>query len=179
MPVATEPHLVRFAPEGPWRGETHRLCDRPGALSRLLEEVAAAGRRAGDPRRRVAAPGRPHELSAGRGDLRGRAGEQLAAFEAAGAARCARAARTAGSPACSSSVPAHNPLGPLDFAGVYDERSDRVHTLGELVDRGYEDAYRQFIEPVVGASGERSKQSNAELAAARRFIQQLYSRLPT
>jgi hypothetical protein len=26
--------------------------------------------------------------------------------------------------------------------------------VGELVDRGYEDAYRQFIDPVVGASGE-------------------------
>ena len=51
--------------------------------------------------------------------------------------------------------PSHNPLGPLDFAGVYDERSDRQHGVGELVDRGYEDAYRQFIEPVVAASGER------------------------
>jgi hypothetical protein len=38
---------------------------------------------------------------------------------------------------------------------VYDERSDRRYTLAELVDRGYEDAYRQFIDPVVGASGER------------------------
>ena len=51
--------------------------------------------------------------------------------------------------------PDHNPLGPLDFAGVYDERSDRRYSLSELVDRGYEDAYRQFIDPVVGASGER------------------------
>ena len=51
--------------------------------------------------------------------------------------------------------PAHNPLGPLDFAGVYDERSDRRSPLAELVDRGYEDAYRQFIEPVVAASAER------------------------
>jgi hypothetical protein len=51
--------------------------------------------------------------------------------------------------------PPHNPLGPLDFAGVYDERSDRVQSLSELLDRGYEDAYRQFIEPVVGAGGER------------------------
>jgi hypothetical protein len=50
--------------------------------------------------------------------------------------------------------PAHNPLGPLDFDGVYDERSDRIHALTELVDRGYEDAYRQFIEPVVAASGD-------------------------
>jgi hypothetical protein len=42
----------------------------------------------------------------------------------------------------------------MDVAGVYDERSDRRHTVSELVDRGYEDAYRQFIEPIVGASGE-------------------------
>ena len=51
--------------------------------------------------------------------------------------------------------PEHNPLAPFDFDGVYDERSDRHYTLSELVDRGYEDAYRQFIDPVVGASGER------------------------
>ena len=50
--------------------------------------------------------------------------------------------------------PGHNPVGPLDLAGAYDERSDRHQPLTELVERGYEDAYRQFIEPVVGASGE-------------------------
>jgi hypothetical protein len=49
----------------------------------------------------------------------------------------------------------YNPVGPLDVAGCYDERSDRRVTLAEVVDRGYEDAYRQFIDPVVGASGER------------------------
>ena len=51
--------------------------------------------------------------------------------------------------------PAHNPLGPLDFSGVYDERSDRPFVLAELVDRGYEDAYHQFIEPVVAAGADR------------------------
>jgi hypothetical protein len=97
---------------------------------------------------------RPHELSAGRADLRGRAGEQLAAFETAGLRDVLEhfGGRFAG---LFVIRPAHNPLGPLDFAGVYDERSDRMHTLAELVDRGYEDAYRQFIEPVVGASGDR------------------------
>src|SRR5207237_10220945 len=50
--------------------------------------------------------------------------------------------------------PEHNPMGPFDFAGAFDDRSDRVHGLEELIARGYEDAYRQFIEPVVGASGE-------------------------
>ena len=154
VPIATEPHLITFAPEGPWRGETHRVCDRPGALARLLEEVAIAG--AEQVVLLPASPpaGRPHELSSGRADLRGRAGEQLAAFEAAGLRDVLEhfGGRFAG---LFVIRPIHNPLGPLDFAGVYDERSDRRHTLAELVDRGYEDAYRQFIEPIVGASGER------------------------
>jgi hypothetical protein len=153
VPVATEPHLVTFAPESPWRGETHRVCDRPGALARLLEEVAIAGAEqiilvsASPP------PARVHELSSGRADVRGRAGEQLAAFETATLRDTLEhfGGRFAG---LFVIRPTHNPLGPLDFGGVYDERSDRRHTLAELVDRGYEDAYRQFIEPVVGASGE-------------------------
>ena len=50
--------------------------------------------------------------------------------------------------------PAHNAVGPFDFGGAYDEASDRRQDLVELMQRGYEDAYRQFIEPVVGDSGE-------------------------
>jgi len=50
--------------------------------------------------------------------------------------------------------PAHNPIGPFDVAGVYDEASDRTRTLAALVQQGHDDAYRQFIEPVV-AAGER------------------------
>ena len=50
--------------------------------------------------------------------------------------------------------PQYNPVGAFDFAGAYDERSDRHHSLGELMERGYEDAYRAFIDPVVAASGE-------------------------
>jgi hypothetical protein len=153
LPVAVAPHLVSFAAEGPWRGESHRLCDRPSALSRLLEEVAAAGVEqvlivSASPR-----GGRPHELSAPRGDLRGTAGEHLGGFESADLRDAVEqfAGRFAGLHVIR---PEHNPLGPLDFSGVYDERSDRRYTLGELVDRGYEDAYRQFIDPIVGASGE-------------------------
>ena len=154
FPVATEPHLVTFAPEGPWRGETHRLCDRPGALSRLLEEVAAAGAEQVILLSASAPPSRAHELGAGRADLRGRAAEQVASYEAADLrdATALFAGRFAG---LFVVRPQHNPLGPLDFAGVYDERSDRIHSLGELTDRGYEDAYRQFIEPVVAVGGER------------------------
>ena len=51
--------------EGPWRGETHRLCDRPDALTRLIEEAAYAG--AEQVILVSAAPpgGRAHELRAG------------------------------------------------------------------------------------------------------------------
>jgi hypothetical protein len=154
VPIATEPHLVAFSPEGPWRGETHRACDRAGSLSRLLEEVAAAGAEQVIIVAAAPPPAHAHELSASRMDLKGRAGEQLAAFETAGLRDALEhfAGRFAGLYVIR---PGHNPLGPLDFGGVFDERSDRVHTLAELVDRGYEDAYRQFVEPIVGASGER------------------------
>lgn len=154
LPVATEPHLTTFSAEGPWRGEAHRLCDRPSALERLLREVAAAGAEQVILVSASAPEAQAHELSARRVELRGRAGEYLAAFEAAGLHDLLDQfdGRFAG---LFVIRPTHNPLGPLDFSGVYDERSDRVQPLAELVDRGYEDAYRQFIEPIVGAGGER------------------------
>jgi hypothetical protein len=154
LPLGAEPHLLAFAPEGPWKGEAHRLCDRPGALARVFEEVAAAGAEQVIVATALPPQGRPHELSSERGDLRGHAAESLSAFEAAGLRDVLEqwSGRFAG---LFVVRPTHNPLGPLDFGGVYDERSDRNHTLGELVDRGYEDAYRQFIEPVVAASGDR------------------------
>ena len=43
VPMLTEPHLLTFGTDTFWRGETHRLCDRPASLVRLLEEVSAAG----------------------------------------------------------------------------------------------------------------------------------------
>ncbi|MEO2197758.1 MAG: hypothetical protein ABGY72_16945, partial [bacterium] len=63
--------------------------------------------------------------------------------------------------------PRHNALGPFDFAGCYDERSDRRQTVAELVDRGYEDGYRQFVGPVIGASGEEIEPAAIPRAAAR------------
>jgi hypothetical protein len=156
VPVATDPHLLAFSSEGPWRGETHRVCDRTASLARLLEEVAAAGAEQVIVLSASAAPARAHELRSGRLDVRGRAGEYLAASEAADLRDALEQARAATRFAAVHVIrPAHNPVGPFDFAGVYDEQSDRESALAELVDRGYEDGYRQFIEPVVAAGGER------------------------
>ena len=41
--VVTDVHALTFAPEAYWRGETHRLCDQPGSLARVLEELAEVG----------------------------------------------------------------------------------------------------------------------------------------
>jgi hypothetical protein len=154
VPVASEVHTVTFAPDAYWRGETHRLCDRPGSLVRLLEELADLG--VAQIILVSAAPEShgPHELRAPRLDGRGRLGEWVQSAEAA-IVRDATRMAMARVPRIFTIHPAHNPLGPFDFGGGFDDRSDRRQPLTELMSRGYEDAYRQFIEPVVGASGDR------------------------
>jgi hypothetical protein len=154
VPVASEVRTVTFAPDAYWRGETHRLCDRPDSLARLLEELVDLG--AAQIILVSAAPEShgPHELKAPRLDGRGRLGEYVQSAEAA-IVRDATRMALARVPRIFTIHPAHNPLGPFDFRGGFDDRSDRRQPLTELMSRGYEDAYRQFIEPVVGASGDR------------------------
>jgi hypothetical protein len=156
VPIATEPHEMTFAPDAYWRGETHRLCDRPGSLTRILEELSDLGV---EQAVIVSASPEligPHALTAHRLDGKGRLGEYLQSAEAAAVRDATRlvAART---PRVSTFTirPGHNPVGPFDFSGGFDVRSDRRQPLTELMSLGYEDAYHQFIEPVVGASGER------------------------
>jgi hypothetical protein len=151
LPVATSPWPVTFAPESHWRGETHRLCDRPGAVSRLLEEVRLAGAEQVILVSAAPAASSPHALAAPRIDAAGKLGEWLASQETA-AVRDALAVCRAGFRRLHVICPAHNPIGPFDVTGAYDERSDRVQFLPELLDRGYADAYSQFIEPAVGAA---------------------------
>jgi hypothetical protein len=152
IPLATDWRFVTFAADAYWRGETHRLCDRPAGLIRLIDElidleveqvllVSAAPELPG-----------PHALPHARIDGRGRLGEHLQSTEAA----IVRDATTTTAGVRIFNIrPAHNPVGPFDFAGGYDEHSQRRQGLSELMNRGYEDAYHQFIEPVVGASGDR------------------------
>ncbi|HTK29015.1 MAG TPA: patatin-like phospholipase family protein [Vicinamibacterales bacterium] len=154
VPLATDHWPVTFAADGYWRGETHRLADRPGLLARLLDELADLGVEqilvvSAAPE----TPG-PHALTAPRLDGRGRIGEAIQSAEAAVVHDALRAA-AARVKRLFTVRPVHNPIGPFDFGGGYDDRSDRRQPLVELMGRGYEDAYRQFIEPVVAASGER------------------------
>jgi hypothetical protein len=151
LPVISEPWPVTFAPESYWRGETHRWCDRPGSVARLLEEVQAAGAEQVIVVSAATADDSPHTLTEPRVDGRGRVGSWLAS-EGAASVRDAVRARAEAFRCVLTIRPDHNPLGPLDTVGAYDERSDRVELLGESLDRGYADAYRQFIEPVVGAA---------------------------
>jgi hypothetical protein len=150
IPVLTAPHLVAFSPESYWKGETHRICDRIGSVARLLEELAAAAVEqvivvCPDSERSA-----PHRLTRPTGSLRSRVAEHLATAETT-VVRDAVALYKKRFKGLFLIQPVHNPVGPLDFEGTYDERSDRHQTIGELIDRGYEDGYRQFIEPVVGS----------------------------
>jgi predicted acylesterase/phospholipase RssA len=154
VPLLSEFHEMTFAPESYWRGEMHRLCDRPASLLRLMEELRGLGveqvilvSAAPD------APG-PHQLERPKLEGRARAGEYLQSAEAA-IVRDVLSLDGDHRPVVFTVQPAHNALGPFDFAGGFDDRSDRRQPVGELMARGYEDAYQQFIEPVVGGSGEK------------------------
>lgn len=153
-PLVSDPYLLTFASDGFWRGETHRVCDRPGALQRLLEEVASAGVRQVVIVSGIAPSAAPHRLRAACLDVRGQFGEFQTAAEAVALRDAIEATRI-----YFESVylvqPTHNAIGPYDLDGAYDEASDRRQRISELIERAYEDTYRQFIEPVVGASGER------------------------
>src|SRR5215510_8996862 len=158
VPLASDFHPIQFSPDGYWRGECHRLADRPSALERIVGELShlsveqiVLGSSAPE------SPG-PHALASPRLDGRGRLGEFLRSSEAAVVHDVVSLVREHG-PRIYAIRPGHNPIGPFDFARAFDDRSVRLTSLTELMSRGYEDAYHQFIEPVVGASGERVGQT--------------------
>ncbi|MBP8273942.1 MAG: hypothetical protein KAY59_05890 [Acidobacteria bacterium] len=153
LPGVTAGQAITFPADHYWQGETHRLSDRPELVHRLVEEAIGLG--AEQIVFVSAAPpaGVPHSLGPQPVDLRGRSGEWQRSVETAvlDDALALSAGRFSG---VFVIRPAHNPVGPFQFAGTYDEKSDRTRTLADLQQQGYEDAYRLFIEPVV-ASGER------------------------
>jgi hypothetical protein len=162
IPGLTDPALARFAPDSYWRGEVHRLTDRAAGLSRLLEEAAAAGAEQVVLVSAAPEPPGPHELAHPRLDPLGRMSEHAATIEAAALRDAVRHVQHRFR-SLYQIRPSYNPVGAFDLSGAYDERSDRHHSLAELMERGYEDAYRDFIEPVVAASGEHLQSGNQEV----------------
>jgi len=162
VPLLTEPHLVTFPATSFWRGETHRVCDRPAAIVRLLEEVSAASVEQVIVVTSDVALDRPHTLGARLVDPRARLAEQLAGAEAS-AARDALTALFDRFTGVFQIQPVHNAVGLFDPGGSYDERSDRRQSIRELVELGYEDASRQFIEPVLGASGDELERESSRV----------------
>ncbi|MCC7123907.1 MAG: hypothetical protein IT178_03605 [Acidobacteria bacterium] len=154
LPGVCPPQMVTFTPEAFWRGESHRLADRPSCLARLIEEAAAAGAEQLIVIAGVAGAARPHELRPARLDGLGQVADHLASAESVAVADALRHLQHQFQ-GTYLIRPGHNPVRPLDMAGAHDERSDRHHSLEELMHRGYEDAFHQFIEPMLGASGER------------------------
>ena len=160
LPVATDPHLVRLPAEGPWRGETHRMCDRPGVARAAARGGARRRRRAGDRgvgraagRRAARAQLRPRRSARPRRRTARRVRGRRPARRARAVRRPLR--RALRDPAVAQSARPARLRRRLRRA----LRPPRTRSP-ELVDRGYEDAYRQFIEPVVAASGEQIAQSN-------------------
>jgi len=153
MPIANGTWPMQFSPDGYWRGELHHITDRPELAVRLLEEVAAIGVQQVVLVSPAPEPSLPHTLRARAVSLRARLGAEVRSMET-----------SAFDDACAAAVtrftgvfairPVHNPLGPFDFRGTYDEASDRKYGLKDLMQQGYDDAYRLFIEPSV-AAGER------------------------
>ncbi|MEZ5418782.1 MAG: hypothetical protein R2708_15775 [Vicinamibacterales bacterium] len=154
LAAVADPHAIAFPADGVWRGEVHRIADRPAALTRLLEEAASAGIEQAIIVTATPEPAGPHALQPPRLDPRGRLGEWLAAQEAAAVRDAVRYAQ-AHFHAVFVVRPAHSALLPLDLAGAIDRASDRFVAPAELVSRGYDDVHRLFIEPALGAAGER------------------------
>ena len=110
---------------------------------------------------------RPHALRARAVEPRARLAEYLAGAEAS-SARDALTALFDRFSGVYQIQPTHNAVGLFDAAGSYDERSDRRQSLRELVELGAEDAHRQFIDPVLGASGDELERAEARPAGERR-----------
>lgn len=153
LPAASAPHEVTFPDKGYWQGETHRWCDRPELVSRLIDEIARVGVEQVILVSPAPPASTPHDMRSKALDFRTKMGETLRSVETASFqdAWAIAANRFSG---VFTIRPTHNPIGPFDVDGVYDESSDRQRTLAELIQLGHDDAYRQFIEPVV-AAGER------------------------
>ncbi|HSD27766.1 MAG TPA: hypothetical protein VLL75_10725, partial [Vicinamibacteria bacterium] len=177
MPAVGAPlRRVAFPKGGLHAGEVHRLCDASLVGGAGISEALAAGAE-----QVIVASGVPAEapLPPRRRGLRARFDATLGALERGavdrdlqGAERINRMVETLGhrtedggrawqDPATGRTYraftlyvvrPERRPLGPLELDGARDPATEVLATPADILEQGYRDAYRMFVEPVVGAS---------------------------
>jgi hypothetical protein len=177
-PLATPVRRVAFPKGGLFAGETHRLtdatlmsgCGISEALAAGAEQVivvSAAPASAGPPPRRRG----PRAIADA---LLAALERQCVDQDIQGAERLNRMIETLGhrtedggrawqDPATGRTYrdfvlyairPERRTLAPLEWDGALDPSTEVLETPADLMDQGYRDGYRQFVEPVVGAAPE-------------------------
>ena len=174
--VAGPLRRVSFPRGGPFSGETHRLTDATLVAETGLADAQAAG--AEQVIVVSAAPQEPRRNPRKRGP-RARVDATLATLEAqalatdlAEAQRLNRIVAALGHRVDDGGRAWEDPdtgrlfrelplwvvrpldrsVGPAEFDGARDPATEVVATVADLLEQGYRDAYRQFVEPVVGAA---------------------------
>jgi len=174
-PLAMPLRRVSFPKGAPHAGETHRLTEASLVGGSGIAEAVAAGAEqlilvSGVPEKTTPPARRrgPHA----RLDAAMRALEAQAAREIGEAQRASRMAATLGhrtadgrgaweDPATGSVTgeldlwlirPERRAVGPLELDGAVDPATEVHQTTDDLLELGFRDAYRQFVEPVVGQS---------------------------
>jgi hypothetical protein len=147
IPLLTEPRAITFAAEATGAGNAPAV--------RSTRQPDSSDRRADRPRRAADRAGRGHSKPSDRASPPGSTARPPRRVRSRQAAVLHDATTTTAGVRIYTVRPVHNPIGPFDFQGGFDHRSHRYQSLAELMAQGYEDAYHQFIDPVVGASGER------------------------
>jgi hypothetical protein len=169
---------VLFPRGGIHAGETHRLADATFVEGSGLAEALAAGAEqvilvSATPRAASPAPRRRGPRALANGILAAMEKQSLER-DVAQAERLNRIVETVGhrteDGGCAWQDPAtgrvyrdfalyvirpeRRGLGPLELDGALDPSTEVTETPADLVERGYRDAYRLFVEPVVGAPPE-------------------------
>jgi hypothetical protein len=174
-PLATPVRRVSFPRGGIFAGEMHRLTDATLAAGCGISEAVAAGAE-----QVIVASGSPHSASPPprrRGPLAAADGvlatleRQAVEGDVRGAERTSRMVESLGhrledgsrawqDPATGRvyrDVPVYvirpdrRAFGPLELDGAQDPATEALETPEDLLEQGYRDAYRMFVEPVVGA----------------------------
>jgi hypothetical protein len=185
-PLLTPVRRVAFSRHGLYGGEVHRLSESPGgdaiadaitAGAEQLIVVTAVPESPSAPRRRRG----PLALADAQAALRERRSVE---GELRGAARINRIVRTVGhrtddgrsawqDPATGRSYrevsiyvirPERRAIGPLEWNGSIDPATEVRDEPEDLIEQGYRDAHRLFIDPVLGGSEPRTQEAERPAA---------------